>query len=123
MDSTIEQMRREIATAEDQLQSLKERLDRKVRECKMTGHKWSPVKYEPIEYKGYQTQGDPPGTMGVDWQGPMYIPASTTKQWSRTCTTCGHKELTQRTKKEWVSGVIAGTGGHVEVPDFGSTWS
>ena len=123
MDSTIEQMRREVATAESQLQSLKDRLERKVRECKMSGHNWGPVKYEPIETKGYQTQGDPPGTMGVDWQGPMWIEPTCTKQWSRTCNICGHKETTQSTRKERMPGTIPGTSGEVDVPYFGNGYS
>jgi hypothetical protein len=119
MLKSIEQMRHEIATAESQLESLKSRLDHEVQACRVLRHKWGKTVYEPIERKGYQTQGDPPGTMGVDWQGPMYIPASTTKQWSRTCASCGHKEMTQRTCKERMPGSVPGTSGEVEVPDFG----
>jgi hypothetical protein len=118
------QLRRDIATTEANLQSLKERLAGIVRQCKMKGHSWSPVKYEPIEHKAYHFAGDPPGTMGIDRQLPFDVPASTTKQWSRTCLNCGEKETTQRTKKQYAAGSIPGTGGEVDVPDFGDYhWS
>jgi hypothetical protein len=116
MTESTRQLRSDIATAASQLESLKNRLAGIERSCQ---HSWDKPKYIPICYPAYQTQGDPPGTMGVDWQGPVDVPASTTRQWSRTCVHCGKSEITQRTKKEWMPGTVAGTGGQVEVPDFG----
>ena len=113
------QLRKDLADAEAQVTSLRARLDAQVRACKMQGHKWGEIKYEPIEHKAYRIEGDPPGTMGVDWRGPMDVPASTEKQWSRTCTECGHKETTQRIKQQYAAGRIAGTSGTIDVPDFG----
>jgi hypothetical protein len=109
-------LRREIVTAENQIQSLKDRLSRIERSC---SHSWGPIQYAPINHSGYQIAGDPPGTMGVDWQGPMWVPSSTTKLWTRTCKVCGKTETTQRTKKEHIAGSIPGTCGEAEVPDFG----
>jgi hypothetical protein len=122
--SQTDQLRRDIAAAQAQVESLQARLDRIVRECKLKGHSWGETKFEPIEHKGYNFAGDPPGTMGVDRQLPCYIPPSTTKQWSRTCANCGHKETTQSTKLQYAAGSIPGTGGNVEVPNFGDYhWS
>jgi hypothetical protein len=116
--SEANQLRRDIAQAETQLNGLKERLAALVRACQQQGHRWFQITYEPIEHKGYHFAGDPPGTMGIDRQLPYDVPSSTTKQWSRTCERCGHKETTQRTRQEYASGKIPGTGGTVEVPDF-----
>jgi hypothetical protein len=116
------QLRKDITAAEAQLASLKERLAGVVRACKLQGHQWGPVKYEPIEHKAYRIPGDPPGTMGVDWRGPMDVPASTEKQWSRTCQRCDEKETTKRTKKQYAAGSIPGTGGDVDMPDFGDSY-
>jgi hypothetical protein len=116
---TPAEMRKSLAAAEDQVKSLRTRLETAERQCGMKCHNWDKVQYTPIETKGYQTQGDPPGTMGIDWQGPQWIEATCTKQWTRTCKSCGKTETTQRVKKEWMPGSVAGTSGHVEVPDFG----
>jgi hypothetical protein len=115
-DMTALEMRREIATIEAHLQNIKTRLERAERECQ---HAWGKVAYCPIETKGFQTQGDPPGTMGVDWQGPMWIEPTCTKQWSRTCSRCGKVQTTKSTRKERTAGAIPGTSGDVDVPDFG----
>lgn len=109
-------LQREIDSQAQSLEGKKARLAQIQRTCQ---HKWSPVKYEPIYQEGYTIPGDPPGTMGIDWRGPCHVPSKTTKQWSRHCPLCDKKELTQRTRKEHVAGPIAGTGGEVEVPDFG----
>jgi len=60
-------------------------------------HQFPPkATYDPIIYKGYHSQGDPEGTMGVDRRLPSYIPGRTIDQWTRTCGLCG---LTQTTKR------------------------
>lgn len=55
--------------------------------------------YDPIYTKGYTYPGDPPGTMGVDWRGPVYVPPTTTKRWRRTCRECGFVQYTTQIKK------------------------
>jgi hypothetical protein len=110
------ELRHEIATTEERLIGLKSRLDQIERSCQ---HKWDKVKYDPIFHPGYQIQGDPPGTMGIDRQGPMWVNAETIKQWSRMCTNCGKIETTQHTRKEKTAGTIPGTSGEIEVPNFG----
>jgi len=110
------QLRNELVATEQKAASLKAAIQRAETECGR--HKWGAIQYIPIEHPAYQTKGDPPGTMGVDWQGPCYIPASTDKRWSRTCAACGKVEITTSTRKERMAGSVPGTSGEVEVPDF-----
>lgn len=116
LEYTTEELRREIAIVTNRLESLKAKLFGRERSC---GHVWEQIKYDPINYPAHTSPGDPPGTMGVDWRGPTFIPASTTKQWSRTCQKCGKVETTQRTRNTTISGTIPGTVGQAQVPDFG----
>ena len=118
---SAEQLWREILATEERLATLKGQLDRKQRSCQQ--HQWGKIKYEPIIREAYTIPGDPPGTMGVDWQGPCHVPAQTTHQWSRTCALCVKKETTQHTRKERTAGTIPGTSGEVDVPDFSYNWS
>jgi len=115
-DMSASELRQEIANCEAHLKNFRSCLENLERSCQ---HTWGQTKYTPIEHKAYTIPGDAPGTMGVDWQGPCYVPAETIKQWSRTCTKCGKTETTRATKKEWVAGSIAGTGGMADVPNFG----
>lgn len=55
-------------------------------------HKWGETVYDPIHHKAYTCPGDPPGTMGVDWRGPVYVPAQTEDRWKRECQDCGRVE-------------------------------
>jgi len=119
IEMTPTQLLREIATTSSHLTNLQARLEHLQRTCV---HNWSEVKYTPDVQDGYQTQGDPPGTMGVDRQRPTWVPRSETKKWTRTCATCGKVETTGRTKSEQVYGKVAGTSGIMEVPDFGSRY-
>ena len=52
--------------------------------------------YDPIYHEAYTIPGDPPGTMGVDWRGPVHVPAQTEDRWKRTCGLCGLVEFTKR---------------------------
>jgi len=49
-----------------------------------------------IYRKGYHIPGDPEGTMGVDRQLPMDVPAKTEERWTRTCQTCGKVEHSKK---------------------------
>jgi hypothetical protein len=57
-------------------------------------HKWGEAKYTPDIRRAYTHQGDPPGTRGIDWQGPCHVPAEETPKWTRTCAECGKQETT-----------------------------
>jgi hypothetical protein len=56
-------------------------------------------KYDPIRTESYTIPGDPPGTMGIDWRGPLYVPAKTEDRWKRYCPKCGLEEYTTATKE------------------------
>lgn len=63
-------------------------------------HSWpKKPEYTPEYQKAYTVPGDPPGTMGVDWRGPVHVPAKTIKRWRRKCIICGKVEITERTKE------------------------
>ena len=38
--------------------------------------------------------------MGVDWRGPMDVPAETIDRWRRECGECGLVQYTQQVKEE-----------------------
>jgi len=61
-------------------------------------HKYGETIYDPIYTKAFTIPGDPPGTMGVDWQGPVYVPAKTEPRWKRICEKCGLEQITTQTK-------------------------
>ena len=61
-------------------------------------HDFSPVEYDPIIREGYTTSGDAPGTMGIDWQGPVSVPTTRIDRWVRHCPLCGKTEYTLNTK-------------------------
>jgi len=97
MPTKIEDLRKAIRAAEENLKNYKARLDTLERECP---HQWGEVIYDPIKYPGYHSPGDPPGTMGVDRRLPSYVEPSTTPRWTRTCEVCGKVEITTRTQEE-----------------------
>lgn len=61
-------------------------------------HNWGPTTDDRIYHKAYHIPGDPPGTMGVDRELPMDVPARTENRWKRVCEHCGLTEHTQKTK-------------------------
>ncbi len=92
------ELRFEIEKDESYLKELKVCLQRKrnylqVLEDKCP-HSWEEPVYDPIITEGYTCQGDPPGTMGIDWRGPYHVPRKEQKRWKRTCRTCGKTEYT-----------------------------
>ena len=58
-------------------------------------HKWGETIYDPVYHKAYTIPGDKPGTMGVDFRGPCYVPAETEDRWKRECSRCGLVEYTE----------------------------
>lgn len=92
---------RQLATEADQLArkaaAAKTALEERRRKC---SHVWTPVMYDPLVREAYTAPGDTPGTMGVDFRGPCYVPRQETPRWKRTCETCGLVEYTQQVKEE-----------------------
>ena len=93
------QIRILIRETEARLQECKADLARMEASCR---HQWGEAVHCPIIEKAYTAPGDPPGTMGVDWRGPTYVPAKTTNQWSRTCKLCDKVEFTTNVNKSTV---------------------
>lgn len=89
--------RQEIAELERKLQEKKNALAHVERTC---AHKWGETQPDHIYREGYMDPGDPPGTMGIDWRGPVYVPSKTTYRWKRVCFLCGKTEHTSQTTKE-----------------------
>ncbi len=57
-------------------------------------HQWGKTVWCGEHKEGYTIPGDAPGTMGVDWRGPIYVSPKTIDKWQRTCTLCGKEEFT-----------------------------
>jgi hypothetical protein len=53
--------------------------------------------YDPVYTPAYTIPGDKPGTMGVDFRGPIDVPANTKERWRRECGICGLIQYTTRT--------------------------
>lgn len=85
------ELEKKIANAELDIKEAEEALTRIDKECR---HLWGETVSDPIHHEGYTLQGDPPGTMGIDWRGPCYIPATTKARWKRVCQKCGKVEYT-----------------------------
>lgn len=85
--------RKEIEELEYQLKTKRDALAHSERICH---HRWSEPQADHIYRAGYTEPGDTPGTMGIDFRGPYYVPSQTTKRWKRTCEGCGKIEHTSR---------------------------
>ncbi len=81
-------------------QSEIERLNREIGQLKSQQancpHQWGEVIADHIYNEAYTIPGDPPGTMGIDWRGPCYVPAETIERWKRVCKICGKIEYTSQ---------------------------
>jgi hypothetical protein len=92
---------REMATLADELEQKAIRAKRALADRRNNcSHVWSPITPDPIVREAYTDPGDTPGTMGVDWRGPCYVPRHETPRWKRTCETCGIVDYTQQVKEE-----------------------
>jgi hypothetical protein len=89
----VARLKRELAEAQRELELAEAR-------CNNGRHDWAEAKYEPIYHKAYTIPGDEPGTMGIDFRGPCYVPAKTDQRWTRTCKCCGKVETTTRATEE-----------------------
>ncbi len=84
---------KEIEDWERKLAAIKAKLAGIQRECH---HKWSDPIDTAIVTEGYTDPGDAPGTMGIDFRGPCYIPGTREQQWTRVCSVCGKTEATSQ---------------------------
>jgi len=89
---TPQQYRERIRRAESELKTLRGGLRRLEERCT---HKWE-VQYTPHHKAAYTIPGDPVGSMGVDWRGPLDVPAKTIMKWTRTCSVCGMVQTTEQ---------------------------
>lgn len=105
MEPQVKELRDLVSRLKEELSGAEEQLNAYVDSCR---HNFSKPVYDPVYYPGFMTAGDPPGTMGVDWQGPMYIPERTEKRWKRECQKCGEVEYNKGIKEV-----------KQELPDFG----
>lgn len=96
MNIQFDNMRAAVADLKEKLTRAETKLANAERDCR---HDWTKPEADNIYRESYTIPGDRPGTMGVDFRGPCYVPAETTYRWKRTCTICGKMEHTQRTKE------------------------
>jgi hypothetical protein len=95
MNPRVPELEREIAQHEQALTRARGELSRIRAACR---HPWPAPVYTPQYIEGYTTPGDPPGTMGIDWRGPVHVPSKTIPKWTRTCPECGLTQVTERTQ-------------------------
>ncbi len=89
-------LKEDISKLEHKLLEKKRELARLEQNCQ---HIWGDAQPDHIYEDAYMIPGDEPGTMGIDWQGPTYVPAKTTYRWKRICSKCGKTEHTVRSDK------------------------
>lgn len=96
MKTEIDNLKSEIRLLEQKLSDKKDELTLIILKC---SHTWGPVESDHIFERGYTIPGDPPGTMGVDYRGPVYVDAKTIKRWRRECFKCGKVEYTSNVEQ------------------------
>lgn len=96
MKPTVKTIRDKVERLKNDLKEAESSLSYYVNNCR---HSWGKVQADHIYEKAYTIPGDPPGTMGVDWRGPCYVPAKETKRWKRVCEECGKEEFTTNTEQ------------------------
>jgi len=87
----LAKIREKMNDQENEKRGVEYQLDNLERNCH---HDFTEPEYIPEHHEGYRDPGDPPGTMGVDWRGPSYIPSRTVDKWQHTCKRCGKVEAT-----------------------------
>jgi hypothetical protein len=90
--SALVQLIQRIDSLESQIRVAREELVGIQRSCP---HSWS-SRYNPVVREAYRDPGDTPGTMGIDFRGPMYVPRQETPRWTRTCSRCFKTEDTSQ---------------------------
>jgi hypothetical protein len=97
MKTRVRELTAEIQDAERNLNRLKRDMNAIQSSCQ---HEWSKAVYTPIIREGYQDPGDPVGTMGVDWRGPLWVPRDEKPRWTRECHKCLLTETTSQTTEK-----------------------
>ena len=97
MKSGAKHIRDQVDELEAKLKGAKRNLIDLVRTC---SHQYGDTVYDPIYIPAYTFPGDKPGTMGVDFRGPVHVPAGTKSRWKRECEYCGDVEYTTKVQKE-----------------------
>jgi len=80
------QLRKEIEDMERDLVNKKRELYNIESRCV---HNWGKRETKEIHLPGMSFPGDEPGTMGVDFRGPTYVPARTITESTMKCLICG----------------------------------
>jgi hypothetical protein len=92
-----------VSNEQREIQELEDRLARKkasiINVQNNCSHSWGSVIDASIYTPGYTIPGDPPGTMGIDWRGPVYVDSKTEHRWKRICKNCNKEEVTTQTNK------------------------
>lgn len=83
---------------EQQQQDLSESKARLAELEKNCSHSWGQSIAAHIYHEAYAAPGDVPGTMGVDYRGPVHVPSRTENRWKRVCSRCGKVEYTSQTQ-------------------------
>jgi len=97
MEPKAKELRDKAEESQREYERAKTQLDRYEASC---SHEFSETVYDPVYHPAYTCPGDPPGTMGVDWRGPVHVPAETEDRWRRECNRCGLVEHTTLAKEE-----------------------
>jgi|GEM_PF-3185166 len=97
LEDDITQTESEIKRLNARLSSRQSELRRLFDTCT---HVWDQVRSTPIRTGGYLVEGDPPGVGGIDRRLPMYVSATETPCWTRTCVKCGKVETTESSRSE-----------------------
>lgn len=97
MNKDFIKLRDDAGNARLEYEKASARLTSAVRNCV---HQWGKVEAAHIYTPGYTIPGDPPGTMGVDWRGPVDVPSKTEYRWKRVCSICGEIQYTSSTEDE-----------------------
>ena len=93
MKNDVQEMRRRVQIMEQELSSAHTQLKNYVDNCR---HQYTPPVYDPIRHEAYTIPRDEPGTMGVDWRGPIHVDAKIEERWRRECKLCGEVEYTNK---------------------------
>lgn len=90
-------LRIEIDDLEKKLRDKRLLLEKTETECQ---HRWGQTEPDHIYRAAYTIPGDAPGTMGVDWRGPVHVAPETANRWKRVCCLCGKIEHTSKTTQQ-----------------------